>query len=145
MSVQAYFEDVAEGQVVPSIQKHVTTINIMMYLAAVWLLDRIHYDYLFATKRRGLLNVVEPGNMAVDYYAQMLNEWIGEKGEIRKLSLEYRSFRFPGDILTIGGKVVNKYMIEGKGYVELDLWVNNERGINCAPGKCTVELPFREM
>lgn len=143
MSNQLYFEDVAEGQEIPPLEKRVTMVNLLMYLATGWLTDRIHFDHLYATERRALPGVVAPGNIGVDYYAQLLSDWAGEKGELRKLSVQYRHFMVAGDTLNCGGRIISKYIKERKGYVELELWINNEEGINCAPGKGVVELPIR--
>ncbi len=143
MSDQVFFEDVSEGQEIPFLEKEVTTVNILMYLSTVWLMDRIHFDYPFATQRRGLPHVVAPGNMAGDYYGQLLSDWAGEKGEVRKFSMQFRNFMVPGDILNCGGRITRKYLQEGRGYVELDLWIKNRSGINCVPGKGVVELPTR--
>ncbi len=82
MNKQIFFGDIAEGQEIPPLEKQVTTVNILMYLSTVWLMDRIHFDHPFATQRRGLPNVVAPGNMAGDYYAQLLDDWAGERGKL---------------------------------------------------------------
>ena len=144
MNNQIFFEDVVEGQEITPLEKRVTTVNILMYLSTVWLMDRIHFDHPFATQRRGLPNVVAPGNMAGDYYAQLLSGWAGEKGELRKLAIQFRNFMLPDDLLTCGGKIINKYLSEGKGYVELELWLKNQNNVNCVPGKGLVELPVRQ-
>ena len=144
MNNQIFFEDVVEGQEIAPLEKRVTTVNILMYLSTVWLMDRIHFDHPFATQRRGLPNVVAPGNMAGDYYAQLLSGWAGEKGELRKLAIQFRNFMLPDDLLTCGGKIINKYLSEGKGYVELELWLKNQNNVNCVPGKGLVELPVRQ-
>jgi acyl dehydratase len=141
---QIFFEDVVEGQEIPSLEKDVNTVNILMYLSTVWLMDRIHFDHPFATQRRGLPNIVAPGNMAGDYYSQLLSDWAGVKGNLRSLSIQFRNFMVPGDILNCGGKIIKKYIKEGKGYVELDLWLKNQKDINCVPGKGLVELPIQE-
>jgi hydroxyacyl-ACP dehydratase HTD2-like protein with hotdog domain len=144
MNNQIFFEDVVEGQETTPLEKRVTTVNILMYLSTVWLMDRIHFDHPFATQRRGLPNVVAPGNMAGDYYAQLLNGWAGQEGELRKLAIQFRNFMLPDDLLTCGGKITNKYLSEGKGYVELELWLKNQNNVNCVPGKGLVELPVRQ-
>ncbi len=108
-------------------------------------MDRIHFDYPFATQRRGLPNVVAPGNMAGDYYAQLLRDWAGEKGHLRKLAIQFRNFMLPEDILTCGGRITDKYISEGKGYVDLELWIKNQNGVNCVLGKGLVELPVRAV
>ena len=143
MTEQVYFDDIAENQEIPPLSKRVTTINILMYLSTVWLIDRIHFDHPYATKRRGLPDIVAPGNMAVDYYSELLTHWAGEKGNLRKLSTQYRSFMLPDTILECGGKIIGKYLKDEKGYAELELWLKNEDGTNCVPGKAVVELPVR--
>ena len=50
MQDQIFFEDLLEGQEISPLEKKVTTVNILMYLSTVWLLDRIHFDYPFATQ-----------------------------------------------------------------------------------------------
>jgi acyl dehydratase len=140
---QIYFEEAVEGQQISSMEKHITTVNMTMYLSTVWLTDRIHFDYKYATEKRKLPNIIIPGTMAVDYYAQLLNDWAGENAEIRKLSVQFRHFIVPGDVLQCSGKIVKRYIDNGKGYIELQLWMKNQKGINCAPGKGVVELPCR--
>ena len=143
MSDQVFFEDVVEGQEIAPLEKPVRYTRAGSTLYFVWLMDRIHFDYPFATQRRGLPNVVAPGNMGGDYYAELLSKWVGERGELRKLSIQFRSFMVPGDILVCGGKIIRKYIQDGKGFVELDLWLKNQSNVNCVPGKGLVELPMR--
>ncbi len=143
MRSQVFYEDVVEGQEIPSLEKHVTPVNILMYVASVWLMDRIHFDQPFATRRRGLPGVVAPGNMGGDYYAQLLSELAGEAGQVRRMSFQFRNFMLADDVLTVGGKVVKKDVSDGKGLVELELWIKNQAGVNCVPGKGLVALPLR--
>jgi len=143
MTEQVYFDDIEEGREIPHIKKRVTTINILMYLSTVWLMDRIHFDHPFATQRRGLPDVVAPGNMAIDYYGELLTRWAGAKGNLRKLGTQYRSFMLPEVTLECGGKITSKYIKDGKGYAELELWLKNEEGTNCVPGSAVVELPVK--
>jgi len=143
VSAQVYFDDIAEGEQIPSLKKPVTTVNILMYLGVVWLLDRIHFDYPFATERRGLPDIVAPGNMAVDFFAQFLTDWAGDKGALRKLSTQYRSFMVPGKTLECIGKITRKYREEGTGFAELDLTLQNDEGTTCVLGKALVELPIK--
>lgn len=144
MSKQIYFEDINEGQEIPALEKQATTVNLVMYVAAVWLTDRIHYDYPFATEKRGLPGVVVPGNMAVDWLAQLMLDWIGDKGELRKLSTQYRGFMVGGDTLSCGGRVTSKYIKDDKRFVECELWIK-KKDETCVLGKATVELPTRQV
>ena len=139
MSEILRFEDIKEAQEITPLRKDVTAINLVMYCATVWLTDRIHYDAPYA-KERGLPGPVTPGNMGVDWYIQLLNDWLGQDGELRRLSTQYRQFMTVGDTITCSGKVIAKYEEDDKKYVDLELWMHNQRGENCIPGRATVEL-----
>lgn len=143
MKSQVHFEDVSVGQEIPSLTKNVNTVDIAMYCATVWLMDRIHFDNPFAVRRRGLPDIVAPGNMAGDYYAQLLSDWAGDAGRLKKIGLQFRNFMIPGNVLTCGGRVTKKSVEDKKGLVELELWIRNQDGVVCVPGKGTVELPLR--
>jgi acyl dehydratase len=143
MKPQVFFDDVTVGEEIPSLTKNVNTVDITMYCATVWLMDRIHFDNPFATRRRGLPDIVAPGNMAGDYYAQLLSDWAGDKGRLRKIGLQFRNFMVPGNVLTCGGRVTGKAVEDGKGRVDLELWIRNQDGVVCVPGKGVVELPMR--
>ena len=60
------------------------------------------------------------------------------------MSIQFRNFMVPPDVLMCGGKITRKYIEEGKGFIELDLWLKKDNGANCAPGKGLVRLPVRE-
>jgi hydroxyacyl-ACP dehydratase HTD2-like protein with hotdog domain len=144
MQPQVYFDDVSVGQKIPALRKDVNTVNINMYCAAVWLMDRIHFDHPFAVNRRGLPDIVAPGNMAGDYFVQLLTNWAGEKGRLRKIGLQFRNFMVPGNVLTCGGRITATSVEDGHGRVDLDLWIQNQDDVVCVPGKGVVELPMRE-
>ncbi|HVZ54988.1 MAG TPA: hypothetical protein VG986_23690 [Pseudolabrys sp.] len=143
MQSQVYYDDVVVGQEIPALTKNVNNVNINMYCATVWLMDRIHFDHEFAVKRRGLPDIVAPGNMAGDYFVQLLTRWAGDKGRLKKIGLQFRNFMVPGNVLTCGGRVTGTSVEDGHGRVELDLWIRNQNDVVCVPGKGVVELPMR--
>lgn len=144
MHAEAYYDQISVGDEIKPLIKTVNTVNITMYIATVWLMDRIHFDYPFSVERRGLPNVVAPGNMACDYYTQLLTDWVGDKGSLRRLSVQFRNFMIPGNTLTCGGRVVAKREEDGAGLVDLELWIRNEDGVVCVPGSATAALPLKQ-
>jgi hypothetical protein len=57
--------------------------------------------------------------------------------------VQYRQLNFKNDILTCHGKVTRKYIEDGRHYVDLDVWVMNQKNENTTPGYATVILPSR--
>jgi hypothetical protein len=72
-----------------------------------------------------------------------LTDWAGENGRLKKIGLQFRNFMIPGNVLTCGGRITGKSVEDSKGRVELDLWIRNQDGVVCVPGKGVVELPLR--
>jgi len=140
---ELFFEDVTEGKEIKPLFKKASNVQIFMYQAATWNCDRIHYDYKFAREVFGLPDVVQTGPMSADWYAQMVSEWMGGTGFIKKLSYQSRVSIVPGDTLVCSGKVTSIYIKNGYHCVDCDLSMVNQRGENCSPGKATLILPLR--
>ena len=103
----------------------------------------IHYDKDFA-KSTGLSGVILHGALKSAFLGQMLTDWIGPNGTLRKLGCQYRGMDEPGIALTCSGVVTKKYDSEGRRLLDCDVWVEDEQGRRFTPGWATVELPTRE-
>ncbi len=135
-----YFEDVSEGDVLPPLTKAINTVQMMMYGAATWDFMRVHYDTDYA-RARGFPQAFVDGQMLGAYLAQLVVDWAGDPGALRRLSLRYRSFAFPGDTVTCSGHVT-RLMIEGEnGLAECEVVAANQHGdIVAGPALAVVAL-----
>jgi hypothetical protein len=108
-------------------------------------MDRIHLDHPFATERRGLPGVIARGNTGGDGDgdAEPRSELAGARGVVGKPSFRSRSFMLARDVLAVGGRLAREHVEDGKGLVELELWIENQRDVNCVPGEGLVALPLR--
>ena len=69
----------------------------------------------------------------------------GNDGFLKKLSCQQRAMDHPGHTLVAKGSVVNRFIGEdGLGYIECDIYIENQEGVITAPGKATVVLPTNE-
>jgi acyl dehydratase len=82
-----------------------------------------------------------PGQMVCSFLGQLLGDWMGEAGVLRKLSCSYKNMNFPGEALTCKGTVTRKRVEDEEHFVECSLWVENEKGEKTITGKATVVLP----
>ena len=67
----------------------------------------------------------------------------GRQGFLKTLRFEMRRQQRPGDTMVCKGRVSGKYERDGKGWVELEVWAENEREGVTTPGTATVVLPRR--
>ena len=137
-----YWEDVEEGMSIPPLQKQPTTQMLVMYCGASGDFYQIHYDFEFA-KSRGLPGVVVQGGLKNAFLAQLVTDWIGDSGRLRKLSCQHRGMDFPGDTLHCKGVVTRVYKEDMRFLVDCEVWLENGNDEKTTPGAATVELPSR--
>ena len=139
--VQLYFEDVQDGMELPSfVQGPVETPDIVRFSAAVENFEQLHHDYRWCVEH-GFPDVLINGPIKQAMLTTMLTNWIGEGGFLKKLGCQHRGMDVPGNTLTARGRVANKYEKDGLGYVECEVWVDNQNGDITCPGTATAILP----
>ncbi len=143
MSQQIYFEDVDEGMDVPTLRKDPTTQQLVKYAGASGDYYQIHYDKDFALGH-GLPNVILHGALKGAWMAQIMTNWIGEEGTLKKFTTQYRGMDVPGTPM-YGKGVVNKKYVEGdEKLLECEIWLENSEGQKTTQGSAIVTLPSRE-
>lgn len=142
MSKQRYYQDVSLGDEVTPLAKQPTTRQLVMWAGAVGDYQPIHYDKDFA-QSRGLSGVIVHGQLVGAFLGQLMTDWIGEKGTLRKLSCSYKGMNYPGEVITFKGKVTKKYVEDGQHFVDCSLWAENARGEKTASGMAVVVLPSK--
>ena len=138
-----FFEDVTEGMKIGPLVKKASTMRNFMYIAATWICDPMHRDYKFATEVMGFPDVLQLGPISADWNAQLVTEFIGDTGYLKKVSYQSRVNIIPDDMLTCSGTVIRKYSDSNYHCIDFELAVVNQKNENCSPGKATVVLPLR--
>ncbi len=143
MAKQIYFEDLEVGQEVGPLEKSPTTQQLVMYAGASGDFYQIHYDKDFAIAN-GLRGVILHGALKNAFLGQLMTDFAGELGWLRKLTIQYRGMDEPGVKLTCKGKVTKKYVENDKHMVDCEIWLENAKGEKTTPGSATVILPSRQ-
>ncbi|HAP27510.1 MAG TPA: acyl dehydratase [Achromobacter sp.] len=168
-----YWEDVKEGEELPVMFKGPMTVTGFIAFAQGWgglyiranklawqLIDahpgvgitnrfgipdvpeRVHWEEDFA------LEVGAPG--AYDYGPERnswlthhLTNWMGDAGFLRKSTCKIRRHNPEGDMLFFKGKVVRKYVEDGRHLVEIEQEARNQDNELSVLGTGVVELPTR--
>ena len=93
----------------------------------------------------GVERAYDYGNQRMSWLCQYFTNWMGDDGFLWKMSGDLRAFNQMGDITTFEGRVVKKYIDDGKYCVNIEAWAKNQRGaISMPPHVSTVILPSRE-
>jgi acyl dehydratase len=142
MTRQVYFEDVEVGQEIPSLEKDPTTQQLVRYAGASGDFYQIHYDKDFALAN-GLPGVILHGALKNAFLGQLMTDFAGEHGRLKKLAAQYRGMDQPGSKILCRGKIRKKYTHDGEHLVECEIWLENAKGEKTTPGTATVALPSR--
>ncbi len=139
---QFYFEDVEAGFEIPPLKKDPTTQQLVKYAGASGDFYQIHDDQDFALKNH-LPGVILHGALKNAFLGQLMTDFAGALGWLRKLSVQYRGMDEPGAPVVCKGKVVKKYVVDGDHLVDCEIWLENAQGEKTTPGSATVILPSR--
>lgn len=154
MAKQLYYEDVDVGTEVSPLAKIATTRMLVQWAGASGDRNPLHYDDDFA-KAQGISAPIVHGALKRAWLGQLMTDWIGEQGVLRKLSCQYRGMDYPRKMKTMEephegetwwckGEVPKKYVEGGEHFVECEIWVENGKGEKTTPGVALVMLPGRE-
>jgi acyl dehydratase len=132
------FDEITPGMEIPRLIKQPATKQLVMWAGASGDYNPIHYDREFAVSR-GLPGVVVHGQLSTAFLCQMLSDWYGEKGKLKKLNVSYKGLNFPGDQLTCRGIVRDTSADHGK-ILSLEIWVENPKGEKTVTGSASVEI-----
>ena len=108
-----------------------------MYKRQLWNGHRIHFDLPYAQEEEGYPGLVIAGPQIGDWMLQIVDEWMGEEGELLNITYSNRLASYIGETLTAEGTV----LAVTDGVVELELAVKNENGDVVTPGTARVRLP----
>ena len=142
MAQQIYFEDVEVGYELAPVEKNPTTQQLVKYAGASGDYYQIHYDKDFA-QANALPGVILHGALKNAFLGQLMSDFAGELGWLRKLTVQYRGMDQPGSKITGRGKVTKKYVDGQDHVVECEIWLENAKGEKTTPGTATVVLPSR--
>ena len=150
---QVYWEDVNVNDEIPLLTKIATTRMLVRWAGASGDFNPHHYDAgtPLAAATGG---IIVHGALKRQWIIQLITDWIGDEGTLKKFSCQYRAIDKPrsmknftepleGETWQCKGVVTKKYVEDGNHYVECEMGVENGQGQKTTPGTATVILPSR--
>lgn len=132
--------DVKEGMEIPSLKKNPSSQQLVQWAAGSGDFYQIHYDDGFA-KSTGLKGIIVHGALKHAFLGQLVHDWVGNTGRIKRFGCSYRGMDYPNEEMTCKGVVTRKYEENGEKLVDLEIWTENPQGQKTTPGTATVRLP----
>ena len=115
---QIYFQDVKIGQIIGPKIINIDRKQLVMYAGASQDFNEFHYDDEVA-KKAGHKGIIIHGALKSAWLAQLMVEFVGLKGRLKKFNVSYRGVDFPYEDLKYYGKITNKYIDKSIGLLKL--------------------------
>lgn len=142
MATQLYWDDVSEGQEIPSFVRETDLSNWNRWASVNDEFVPMHMDD-DAARENGQPAAFGQGPLRFSYLHSLLREWIGDDGDIVMVRAQMRGINFKHDVLTCTGRIKAKRVENGLHLVDLDVTITNQKGEAVTPGEATVSLPSR--
>ena len=91
----------------------------------------------------GMPGGYDVGPQRISWLGQLMTNWIGDDGFLRRLKVSVRRPNIFGDVSWCRAKIVDKRVEEQAHLVDLEVLVENQLGETTATGTAVVELPSR--
>lgn len=154
MKRQLYWEDAEVGSGIPPLAKVATTQMLVQWAGASGDFNPLHYEDSFAASQ-GVGKPIVHGQLKRAWLVQLLTDWIGEQGTLKKFSCQFRGMDYPrlmkgvvepqeGETWWCKGTVTKKYTEGDEHCIDCNIWVENGQGEKTTTGSATVVLPYRD-
>jgi acyl dehydratase len=97
-------QQVSAGEQLPALERTITLVDLVLYGAATWDWNRMHYDVEHA-RRLNLPAPVVDGQEFGALFARAAIEWAGPRAFLRRLALRMKAMAFAGETLCARGEV----------------------------------------
>ncbi len=119
------YEDVQVGEEIPSFSHTFDRMDAVIYAGASGDFNPIHTNPFFARDVAMLPDVIAHGLFNMALLGKTVMDWVGDPGNLKKLSCQFRGMVIPGDTVVFRGRVREK--LQGN-LVVLDVWAEKEDG-----------------
>jgi acyl dehydratase len=106
--------------------------------------ERVHWENEFA-QQIGAPAAYDYGPQRISWLSQLITNWMGDDGFLKKLEVEVRRFNIVGDTTWCRGKATHKYQQGDQSMVECQVWAENQRGEITAQGRALIILPNKNQ
>ncbi|MFE0150342.1 MaoC/PaaZ C-terminal domain-containing protein [Nonomuraea sp. NPDC059007] len=90
---------------IPPLEREIDRAGMIAYAGATWDWHRLHHDSAYAADR-GLPAPVVDGQLFGALLAEHLQDWLGPRARITRMSFRLRSMVFAGETVRCTGRVV---------------------------------------
>jgi acyl dehydratase len=126
----------------PLVKPAITREQLAAYAEASGDHNPIHLNDDFA-RMAGLDGVIAHGMLSMGFLGQFVGGWMRTlegKPRLGRLKVRFSAMVKPGDVLTCKGTIKTIEQREGRTYVTLEVWAENQRGEKVTGGEADITV-----
>ena len=125
--ISSTFDSINVGDALPSLTKPpITEIQLVRYSGASGDFNPIHTVHQ-AGVDSGNGGVITHGMVITGFVAEMITNWV-RPDQVRKYGVRFTGISRPGDEITVSGKVVEKFEVDGEQRVRCEVEAADQTG-----------------
>jgi acyl dehydratase len=133
------WDNIQVGDTLPELRKEPGVTQLVKYAAGSGDFNPLHHDYNFP-QAKAIGSIIVHGRFKYAALGELVSNWLGHQGQIKKISCQYRGMDFPDKEMVCKGTVDRKWEERGEKLVELSIWTEDEEGKKNTPGKAIVSF-----
>ncbi|MBI1728085.1 MAG: hypothetical protein HYR50_12540 [Candidatus Rokubacteria bacterium] len=139
-----FFEDFAEGQEFSTVTKGPMMVGHQVRWAGACdnYDSEFHHDEHVA-KAQGLPGIILSGPLMASYLLTEVAHWVGRHARLLRFADRNVGSTMPRDTAYLRGRVTKTHVQDGLGVLEIECWIENQRGENTTPGRAVAAVPRR--
>jgi acyl dehydratase len=134
------WETLREGDELAELRKRPGVTQLVKYAAGSGDFNPLHHDYRFP-QAKAIGSIIIHGRFKYASLGELVSDWLGHNGRVRKISCQYRGMDVPDKELVCRGLVTRKWEEKGERLAELSVWTEDEEGRKTTPGRAIVLFP----
>lgn len=144
MEQRIWFEDVEVGTTLPKREfgPH-TLVSGVRWAGVQENPSPTHTDRDYVREHRGLRTFISSGAQREAYLARALTDWVGPRGDLRKLDIRHTASTFEGDMQYYSGTIIEKSPLAEDPWIRCEIDAKNQNGEDIIKGQCTLMVPSR--
>ena len=141
---QLYFEAVKVGDELPPLVKPpVDRLQIARYAGAAQDWNPLSVDEQYA-RNAGFPGALVPAMISMGFLGELVVDWV-RGARLRKFQARFVRIVWPGDVLTVRGRVVDRrFEAPGRYTADIETWAENQRGELVVRGLATFQLYYNQ-
>lgn len=139
-----FFEDFTEGQEFPVVTKGPMMVGHQVRWAGACdnYDSEFHHDE-YVAKAQGLPGIILSGPLMASYLLTEVTRWIGRNGRLLRFADRNAGSTMPRDLAHLHGRITRKYERDGEGVLEIECWIENQRGEKTTPARAVAAVSRR--